>query len=139
MKKYIVVGCAVACIAVFWDFIYGLPDLDIKLLGIGKHRHFLTHSCLIPFLLYLAQRRAAHLVQALLSVGVIATGAVLGVHLFDDTLQTKSVVFWPFFHHLLENTSLDDRIWEGSMSALCFFLAGMSLSRVLGERTERGG
>lgn len=33
------------------DFEGGVPDLDIRLLGIGRHRSILTHSVLTPFLL----------------------------------------------------------------------------------------
>jgi hypothetical protein len=100
---------------------FRFPDLDIRFLGIGKHRHFLFHSAIVP----LITLRVLKPIRRISFLNVIVTAAAIGflvgigVHLFTDVFQTKSVYF-PFIGSLIDGTSIDDRLWEGGNSLICF-------------------
>ncbi|NLW16158.1 MAG: hypothetical protein GX033_00590 [Firmicutes bacterium] len=106
-----------------WGFKKGmiLPDKDISLLGIGKHRFFLFHSALGLVVLrhfYNLWRQNVgddpgwfERVKFTIAGTALGTAAVgVGVHLLIDTFQPKSVVF-PFFGSLVKGTLVDDNIW----------------------------
>jgi hypothetical protein len=95
------------------------PDIDISLLGIGKHRYFLFHSAIgLAILRYFYHRWTQGNHKGLLErFGQKITGVALGgyafgvgIHLALDVVQPKSVVF-PFFGSLVDGTLVDDRIW----------------------------
>ena len=52
IKILILLPLLIAGVVIFFKF----PDLDISLLGIGKHRHFLFHSAFFPAAVYLLIR-----------------------------------------------------------------------------------
>ncbi len=93
---------------------YGIPDLDIRLLGIGYHRYFLFHSAFLPILLAIYTPKALRTLAAGIALG-------LGCHLFTDLFQYKAVIF-PFIGSLVKGTSLDDRLWEGANAAACWLV-----------------
>lgn len=99
----------------------GLPDVDIRMLGIGNHRFFLFHSALGLVVLrhfYNAWQQSigddpswtnrVKMKVTGTALGTLAMG--VGVHLLIDTFQPKSVVF-PFFGSLINGTLVDDNIW----------------------------
>ena len=94
--------------------LFKFPDLDIPLLGIGNHRYFLFHSAIVPLAAWYALRRWRFVGLAL--VAGFALG--VGVHLFTDVFQTKSVVF-PIVGTLVRGSSVDDRLWEGGNALAC--------------------
>ena len=101
------------------------PDLDIRILGIGRHRHFLFHSALLPLVALVWSRRngsdgmAVRLVRAFLA-GMCAG---IGFHLLLDVFQTKAVMF-PFVGSLVDGVSWDDRLWEGTHAAVSLGIGG---------------
>lgn len=98
---------------------YRFPDLDIPLLGIGNHRYFLFHSAIFPIAVWLLSRRARGAWVRVVAAALAASFAIgVGIHLFTDVFQSKSVVF-PFVGTLVRGTSLDDRLWEGTNAAIC--------------------
>jgi hypothetical protein len=113
---------------------YRFPDLDIPLLGIGNHRYFLFHSAIVPIAAWVALRPARRARGRLIAAGLAASFALgVGVHLFTDVFQSKSVVF-PFIGTLVRGTSLDDRLWEGANAAVCGVLAWVSFA---GSRRQK--
>ncbi len=98
-----------------------LPDMDISLLGIGRHRFFLFHSALPLLVLRLLYKRWIRGMddesRPLSGLKKKVTGALVGgcalgvaVHLTVDVFQPKSVIF-PFLGSLAEGTLVDDNIW----------------------------
>ncbi len=85
-----------------------LPDLDIKLLGIGGHRNPLFHSALSHLLLIWTVRRPNAYVRALL----IAYGLGLGSHLLWDVIDYGDVRWLP--------GGFLDRVWLLGNGLLCF-------------------
>ena len=99
---------------------FRFPDLDIKLLGIGRHRNFLFHSAIFPSVaLWLVYRiKPKELVRFVL-LGIVAGFSVgVGVHLFTDIFQSAPIKF-PFIGSLVNGTSVDDRLWIGINMIIC--------------------
>lgn len=123
MEERARVGLFAVVVALGAALCFHFPDLDIKLLGVRNHRYFLFHSVILPALVLAAlrpARRSRYRVAAAALFSAFALG--VGVHLFTDLFQSKSVVF-PFVGTLVRGTSVDDRLWEGGNAALCGFLA----------------
>ena len=104
----------------------GLPDLDTKIAGIGKHRHWSSHSIVLAFgvefalrfiLLFLlavySQLPKTHhsiwdsirnIVQKTEKYGIAAVWMAVGVHLFKDasllSVRTKTIVGLPGSHSM---------------------------------------
>ena len=131
----------------FWAFLLGaavfafltfrFPDLDIKLLGIGKHRYFLFHSAIIPLVAVWLHRK----IRSVPVLGIIAVAFVVGflagvgVHLVTDVFQ-KTKIYFPFIGTLVDGTSVDDRLWEGGNALLCFGSAWRVGSKHLHRSTD---
>ncbi|NLM95583.1 MAG: hypothetical protein GX165_08455 [Firmicutes bacterium] len=132
-----------------WGLSKGIaaPDLDIRLLGIGKHRFFLFHSALGLVVLGKLYRMWVHSTEDknhLWPYRVVhkAAGAVLGsyavgvgIHLAIDVFQPKAVIF-PFFGSLADGTLIDDRLWLLGNSLWAFQIAGDVFSLVLADELE---
>ena len=112
-------GCVAGCIVFF-----GFPDLDISLLGIGKHRHFLFHSAFFPLLGYLVTRpfgKGGILRKTFLAVSAVFSLSIC-IHLITDLFRFKAVYF-PVVKNLKYGTSLDDNLWTGLNSLACLGLS----------------
>ncbi len=106
---------------IFAFITFRFPDLDIKLLGIGKHRYFLFHSAIVPLAIVWLYRKMMHVsvigfIAVTFAVGFL-TG--VGIHLVTDVFQTTRIIF-PFIGSLIDGTSVDDRLWEGGNALICF-------------------
>ena len=128
-------GAAEATVLVPASFIgftqgLGFPDLDISILGIGKHRFFLFHSAFAVW----AMKKLYDTMLAKQSgqktsidkfvnkvLGVLGGSAAwgVGVHLTIDVFQPKSIVF-PFIGSLVNGTLIDDNIWLLGNAIWCF-------------------
>jgi len=128
-----------------------LPDLDIKLLGIGWHRYFLFHSAAASWLLkkfcesykvWVEQDKASPVFTKI--IGAIgAFGAVgVGLHLMKDAIidGDKSIVFGiPGLFKigtLLKGTSIDDDLWLISNGLYAFKYGRDILVLAFGEDIE---
>ncbi len=120
----------IAGITVFAVITFRFPDLDIRLLGIGKHRHFLFHSAIVPLAVLRIFRplRRMSFIGTIVIVAAVGFAVGVGIHLFTDVFQTKSVMF-PFIGSLIDGTSVDDRLWEGGNALVCFGSAWKAASR----------
>ena len=114
-------------------FALGFPDLDIRLLGIGRHRFFLFHSAIIPLLLLagLTPARGKRTIELAVAAAAAAFALGVGFHLFIDTFQSKAIIF-PFIGSLVDGTSLDDRLWSLANALVCGGLAGWLARKALG-------
>jgi hypothetical protein len=99
-----------------------VPDLDIRLLGIGWHRNPLFHSGL-PFfaILFLVRRRRSVLLAAVAA----GFGVGLASHLLWDLYDHADVRWIP--------GGTLDRLWVGLNGLLCLVLA----RTFLGSRLQR--
>ena len=133
MRTLTILGIAVGA-AAFAAF----PDIDIKILGIGWHRFFLTHSVIVPFALYLLSRmaRIRHRMRCVLDGIATGSAAVVGIHLLTDIIPEKAVMF-PFFGNLWYDSYLDDRLWIIVNAGLCIWLSYRGVRKLLINRTER--
>jgi len=92
------------------------PDLDISILGIGKHRYFLFHSAIglavlrYFYKLYTESDKSNEIIKKLGGAVLGSYALAVGVHLTIDVFQPKSVVF-PFVGSLVNGTLIDDNIW----------------------------
>ncbi len=125
------------------------PDLDIRLLGIGRHRFFLFHSALGLVALWklykcwLSAERDGGLANTWggkvinKTTGVLTAGFAMGVgvHLAIDVFQPKAVIF-PFIGSLVDGTLLDDNLWLLGNSLYAFKVAGDVFSLVLADEIE---
>ena len=94
---------------VFWGF----PDLDIAILGIGRHRNFLFHSIIVPIILAKLFLSKREVISSFIKNGVIIGSSIsIGIHLLIDVFQPKSVDFI-LVSTLIKGTLLDDKIWLG--------------------------
>ena len=120
-KRGISIFVLVAGAAVIAALTFRFPDIDIKLLGIGKHRYFLFHSAIVPLLALFVSRPLRRIAAVGFVTSVLVAGflAGVGVHLATDIFQTKAVMF-PFIGSLVDGTSVDDRVWTAAKAALCF-------------------
>ncbi len=108
------------------------PDLDIRILGIGWHRFFLFHSAVLPVLMYflIKKRDFIKLFRLLLNGFCLGLSLAIGVHLFSDMFQSKAVMF-PFVHSLINDTSVDDRLWLATNSILSFWVSKQMIKKSL--------
>jgi len=78
---------------------YPLPDWDVLLLGPASHRHWITHSPILPMLLFWlgARFHLANHALAANAVGGLSVG--LSSHLFWDCVssRTHKIVFIPYW------------------------------------------
>ena len=107
------------------------------MLGIGKHRHFLFHSAVVPLTVLWVARKLRHIsiVGSLAATFAIGFLAGVGIHLLTDVFQFKAVMF-PFIGSLVDGTSIDDRLWEGGNALVCFGAAWKSGRRRITNRTN---
>ncbi len=95
---------------------FGSPDLDISMLGIGKHRYFLFHSAIglavlrYFYKLYSESDKSNEIIKKLGGAILGSYALAVGIHLTIDVFQPKSVVF-PFVGSLVNGTLIDDNIW----------------------------
>jgi hypothetical protein len=100
---------ALCAFVLFWGF----PDLDIAILGIGRHRNFLFHSVVIPMILSITLSSKKESLSSFIKNGIVLGSSIsIGIHLIIDVFQPKNVDFI-FVRTLIRNTLLDDRIWLG--------------------------
>jgi len=146
------VGTAALVVPVgMWAFGSGLslPDADIALLGIGRHRFFAFHSALLVwgmeqlyrrYLQAMAQAkvgdggtgRSPGWLQKALGIGLGAAAIGVGLHLTIDVFQPKSIVF-PFFGSLIDGTLVDDGLWLLGNALWCFRIARDLFVLALGD------
>lgn len=99
---------------------YPLPDWDVLLLGPASHRHWLTHSPILPALLLLLASRYPVLMQPSLPFAWSAAGLSVGIgsHLFWDCVGSRShkIVVVPYWFALRAAPS---RLYLLAGAALC--------------------
>ena len=124
---------------IFAILTFRFPDLDIRLLGIGKHRYFLFHSAIVPLIALWVARKLRHIsiVGYLTAAFAIGFLAGVGIHLLTDVFQFKAVMF-PFIGSLVDGTSIDDRLWEGGNALLCFGSAWKTWRRQISGPAKSG-
>lgn len=113
---------------------FPLPDWDVLLLGPTSHRHWLTHSPIVPALCWYLERTRPHLLAefpVLISIGV---GLCVGVasHLFWDCVgsRTHKIVIVPHWFALREAPSRVYLLLGAAISLLvAFHLAGVWMTR----------
>ena len=93
------------------------PDLDITLLGIGRHRNPLFHSSLSFFLLWVCVRQN----NAVLHTLVAGYGVGLASHLWWDVLYYGNVRWLP--------GRFIDSLWLGVHGLLCLTASGTGILR----------
>lgn len=113
---------------------YPLPDWDVLLLGIASHRHWLTHSALLPILL-LGLAVYFPFLQMSPTFRSIASGVGVGIgsHLFWDCVgsRTHKIVVVPHAFALREMASRTYLLAGAAISlgiAACFGLSHNSFS-----------
>jgi hypothetical protein len=112
----------------------GFPDIDIKLFGIGGHRHWTTHSALTSFALYKTVKWYEKTIEGSMGSGIkrkvlkyvaapclAAFSLANAAHLFADMLGAKDVVGWPV-GLLLSNSRIKDKVWLGGNAVICLVL-----------------
>lgn len=103
---------------------YPLPDWDVLLLGPASHRHWLTHSPILPAILLLLALRYPVLLTPGLPFGTIAIGLSIGVgsHLFWDCVgsRTHKIIVVPYWFKLPQSAS---RVYLLVGAALCLGIA----------------
>ncbi len=127
IRTVILLLLLIAGIVVFFKF----PDLDISLLGIGKHRHFLFHSAFFPAAVYLLigsifKRTIVITISMAISM---AFAFAIGIHLLTDLFQFKAIYF-PIIGNLVYGTSLDDKIWLGANVLGCMRVSFLSYRKM---------
>jgi len=131
-----------------------LPDLDIKILGIGWHRYFLFHSAMGLWVLksffemyskFLENSDNPVIVKKVLGTIGAGSGAAIGIHLLKDGAfgyldGRKSVVFGipGIFKRntLIKGTYLDDDLWLLGNSLWAFKVSGDIFVIAFGEEIE---
>jgi hypothetical protein len=110
------------------------PDSDIRVLGIGWHRFFLTHSAIVPILIYLLAlvRRFHQRVRAILGALAAGSAASIGIHLLTDIIPKKAIRF-PIIGNLWYGSYLDDRSWIVGNALLCAWLVYVFVKRLSGK------
>lgn len=113
--------------AIFAILTFRFPDWDIRLLGIGRHRHFLFHSSIVPLLVMWGARKLRYVSVVGFLATTFAVGFLVGVgvHLVTDVFQTKAVMF-PFIGSLVDGTSVDDRLGKAATRSSVLDLRGGS-------------
>jgi len=141
-------GAAVGGAVVGMGIGKGFPDIDIKLFGIGGHRHWSTHSVLTSLLLYktvkwyqkklMSDKSGEFQKKSLKYIGapmLAAFSAANAVHLFADMLGAKDVVGWPI-GVLLRGGMWKDRIWLGANGIGCLVLAWKFMKITISNEDE---
>ena len=83
-----------------WKFLhYPLPDWDVLLLGPASHRHWITHSPVLPLLLLWLSTRVPLANHAMAANAVCGLSVGLSSHLFWDCVssRTHKIVFVPYW------------------------------------------
>jgi hypothetical protein len=122
---------------------YGFPDKDISLLGIGNHRFFLFHSGVAIWIMrkiYEAQLARTgdsrllrdRVVNKIAGVAAGSAAFAVGCHLLVDIMQPKSIVF-PFIGSLVKGTLVDDDLWLLANGLWCFKMGTDMFSLALGD------
>ncbi len=127
IKTLILLLLLIAGVAIFFKF----PDLDISLLGIGKHRHFLFHSAFFPAAVYLLIRsifKRKIFITILMAISM-AFAFAIGIHLVTDLFRFKTIYF-PIIGNLVYSTSLDDKIWIGANVIGCMHVSFLSYRKI---------
>ena len=116
---------------------YPLPDWDVLLLGPASHRHWITHSPILPATtLFLAARYASLGESTLFRIAAIGLCIGVGSHLFWDCVSSRShkIVFLPYWIAFKPSWS---RIYLLSGAAtsviIAFLLTGATLRPVFAE------
>lgn len=135
-KTLIFLECAIYALSTTAGICLGgaSPDMDIKLLGIGKHRHYAFHSALSTIAVSKLTKILCRLFQAAenylppeatesdvkflkftkTNLELIAFGYSVGVaqHLFvDGAIENTKAVVSPWGNTFIEHTLLDDNIY----------------------------
>ena len=88
---------------------YPLPDWDVLLLGPASHRHWLTHSPILPAILLGLAWRYPLLMDQTLPFATVAIGMCVGLgsHFFWDCVGSRShkIVFVPYWFALRPTAS----------------------------------
>ena len=100
---------------------YPLPDWDVLLLGPASHRHWLTHSPILPAILLFLAWRYPLLMEHALPFGTVAAGLSIGIgsHLFWDCVgsRTHKIIVVPYWFSF---KSAFSRLWLLAGAAICF-------------------
>jgi hypothetical protein len=74
---------------------FPFPDVDIKLFGVARHRFFLFHSAIIPYVFsHIAERIARADIPKIILYSLRGSfSTAVDAHLFIDIFQSKSVHF----------------------------------------------
>lgn len=103
---------------------YPLPDWDVLLLGPASHRHWLTHSPIVPALLLLLAWRYPALMSPGLPFQTVAIGLSIGIgsHLFWDCVgsRTHKIIVVPYWFKLPQGVS---RVYLLIGAAACLAIA----------------
>jgi len=102
---------------------YPLPDWDVLLLGPASHRNWLTHSALLPLLLFGALWNWPTLAKPVFFQAALGTCVGVGSHLFWDCVGSKrhSIVVVPYWWTLREAAS---RVYLLAGALLSLFIGG---------------
>lgn len=122
-----------------------IPDKDIKIFGIGKHRNILTHSIIILIAIKLLAQFSSRFLDKINfhyseesdeyelfqviknNIAAIAFGTSLGLAghlLIDGTLQPSGTIRGPGFNSLLMKGTIDDQ---------CFLVINSFFSTLIGK------
>ena len=103
---------------------YPLPDWDVLLLGPASHRHWLTHSPLLPIGLWLLAQRYPLLLDHSLPYSLVAIALAVGIgsHLFWDCVGSRrhKIIVVPYWISLGEAAS---RLYLLAGAAACLLVA----------------
>ena len=131
-----------------------LPDLDIKILGIGWHRYFLFHSAVGLWALksffeaynnFLENKNNPAIIKKVMGAIGAGSGAAIGLHLLKDGAfgyldGQKSVVFGipGIFKRntIIKGTYLDDDLWLLGNSLWAFKISKDIFVIAFGEEIE---
>lgn len=103
---------------------YPLPDWDVLLLSFASHRHWITHSPILPMICFFVLWNYPHLAQEQLPFRSITVGLGVGVgsHLLWDCIGSRRhrIVIFPHWWALRESAS---RLYLLTGAAAAFVIA----------------
>ena len=127
---------------------YNIPDKDIALFGIGKHRHFLTHSFVPAMIVALlakfmirvideiyiktkaAGQRMLAVIKNHLAIIIVGFSAGVAVHLLEDgILEPSGTIRGPGFNTFISGTTIDDQ---------AYLVVNGLFSTIFGEKAVSG-